>query len=169
LQRQGFRLRINGRLRRVRAYPDEPLLWVLRDRLGLTGAKYGCGEGVCGACSVLIDGKPLRSCRVPVSQVAGGAQIETIEALGQPGNLSALQEAFKQHSAFGCGFCTPGQIVNATALLRDNPHPTRDEIIYAMDGNLCRCAAYPNILAAIESVVGPRATAAGSAATGDET
>ena len=154
MQTRQFMLQVNGESRRVRVYPDEPLLWVLRDRLRLTGTKYGCGEGICGACSVLIDGKPLRSCRVPVSQVADGEQIETIESLGQPGNLSALQEAFKQHSAFGCGFCTPGQIVNATALLRDNPDPTRDQIVYAMDGNLCRCAAYPNILAAIESVAG---------------
>jgi nicotinate dehydrogenase subunit A len=132
--------------------PEEPLLWVLRDKLRLTGAKFGCGEGTCGSCSVLIDDEVQRSCTIPVGDVAGGQEIVTIEGLGTPGNLSPLQEAFMAHTAFGCGFCTPGMIVNATALLRRKPHPIRSEIIAAMDDNLCRCAAYTNIIEAIESV-----------------
>jgi aerobic-type carbon monoxide dehydrogenase small subunit (CoxS/CutS family) len=136
----------------VRAPQDEPLLWVLRDRLRLTGAKFGCGEGVCGACSVLIDGRAQRSCRLPVSELRPGQEIVTIEGLGQPGNLSRVQRAFAEHTAFGCGFCTPGQVVAATALLERNPSPTREQIVAAMSRQLCRCAAYPNILAAVESL-----------------
>jgi len=132
---------------------DEPLLWVLRDDLGLTGTKFGCGTGECGACSVLIDGVARRSCRVPVAYVAAGQEITTIEGLGTPGNLSPLQQAFIDHAAFCCGFCTPGMIITATALLASNPHPARQEIIEAMDYNLCRCGSYLNIIKAIESVI----------------
>lgn len=132
---------------------DEPLLWVLRDDLGLTGTKFGCGTGVCGACSVLIDGVARRSCRVPVAYAAAGQEIVTIEGLGTSGNLSPLQQAFVDHTAFGCGFCTPGMIITATALLASNPHPGRQEIIEAMDYNLCRCGSYLNIIKAIESVI----------------
>ncbi len=149
---QRFSLRVNGERHEVEALADEPLLWVLRDHLRLTGTKFGCGEGICGACSVLVDGEPIRSCQFTVADVADGSAIETIEGLGQPGSLSPVQRAFVEHSAFGCGYCTPGMIVNATALLRDNPHPDRDQIVSAMDDNLCRCSAYPNILAAIESL-----------------
>lgn len=151
MARRTFTLEVNGRRRRVSAEPDEPLLWVLRDELELTGTKFGCGLGQCGACKVLIDGQPLWSCQVPVESVAGGPKIVTIEGLGQPGNLSPVQAAFARHTAFGCGFCTPSMIVEATALLRDNPSPTRAEIVAAMNGHLCRCAAYPNIIAAIQS------------------
>ncbi len=147
-----FSLSVNGERVRVSAEPDEPLLWVLRDQLQLTGTKFGCGQGQCGACKVLIDGQPLWSCQVPVESVAGSSEIVTIEGLGQPGNLSPVQAAFARHTAFGCGFCTPSMIVEATALLRDNPRPTRAEIVAAMNGHLCRCAAYPNIIAAIRSV-----------------
>jgi nicotinate dehydrogenase subunit A len=132
---------------------DEPLLWVLRDDLGLTGTKFGCGTGECGACSVLIDGVARRSCRVPAAYVSAGQEIVTIEGLGTPGNLSPLQQAFLDHTAFGCGFCTPGMIITATALLASNPHPSRQEIIEAMDYNLCRCGSYLNIIKAIESVI----------------
>jgi isoquinoline 1-oxidoreductase alpha subunit len=154
LQQYDYTLHVNGAPRRVRARPDDPLLWVLRDRLGLTGAKFGCGEGMCGACSVLINGRAQRTCRLAVSAVADGREIVTIEGLGTPGELSSVQKAFAEHTAFGCGYCTPGQIVSATALLSRNPNPTREQIVAAMDGNLCRCAAYPNILAAIESLAG---------------
>lgn len=152
MQHSEFTLRVNGERRVVRAASDEPLLWVLRDQLRLTGTKFGCGEGFCGACSVLIDGRARRSCQLPVAGVAEGQEIVTIEGLGRPGNLSAVQEAFAQHTAFGCGYCTPGQIVSATDLLRRNPNPTRQQIVAAMNRNLCRCAAYPNILAAVESL-----------------
>ena len=146
-------LNVNGVRREAIVELDEPLLWVLRDDFELTGTKFGCGNGVCGACSVLIDGVARRSCRVPVAYVAAGHEIVTIEGIGTVGNLSPIQQAFIDHTAFCCGFCTPGMIITATALLAKNPHPTREEIIEAMDYNLCRCASYPNIIEAIESVV----------------
>jgi aerobic-type carbon monoxide dehydrogenase small subunit (CoxS/CutS family) len=148
-----FRLRVNGEQVSVSADGDEPLLWVLRDRLGLTGTKFGCGEGECGACAVLINGEAYRSCMVPLSEVAPEDEVVTIEGLGRPGALSALQQAFIDHTAFGCGFCTPGMIVTAEALLRSNPVPSRGQIVAAMDDNLCRCASYPAILDAVASVV----------------
>jgi isoquinoline 1-oxidoreductase alpha subunit len=146
-----FTLLVNGSNHQVMAESDEPLLWVLRDQLRLTGTKFGCGEGICGACLVIIDNQASNSCLLPVS-AAIGKNIETIEGLGQPGRLSPLQDAFKKFTAFGCGFCSPGQIVRATILLRQDPNANREKIIEAMDGNLCRCAAYPNILAAVEHV-----------------
>ena len=136
----------------MKAEPDEPLLWILRDDFDLTGAKFGCGVGECGACTVLIDGVARRSCRVHVQHVASGQKIVTIEGLGTTENLSPLQKAFVEHTAFGCGFCTPGMIVAATALLAHNPNPSREEIIEAMDNNLCRCGSYPNVIAAILAV-----------------
>jgi isoquinoline 1-oxidoreductase alpha subunit len=153
LARKNVILNVNGESRQVLVELDEPLLWVLRDDLGLTGTKFGCGTGVCGACSVLIDGEARRSCRVPVAYAAAGREIVTIEGLGTVGNLSPLQQAFVDHTAFGCGFCTPGMIITAAALLAHNPHPTREEIIRAMDYNLCRCGSYVNIIEAIESVI----------------
>lgn len=116
------------------------------------GSKFGCGVGICGACSVLIDGLPRRSCVVPVSSVSSGQKIITIEGIGTHKKLSALQKAFIDHNAFCCGFCTPGMIINATALLTQNPNPTREEITQAMNRNLCRCGAYLNIIEAIEAV-----------------
>ena len=148
-----FRLNINGKIYQIRAEPDEPLLWVLRDDLKLTGSKFGCGVGVCGACSVLIDGVARRSCCVHVANVSQGHKIITIEGLGAHPNLSPLQKAFVDHTAFCCGFCTPGMIITATALLSRTPFPSREEIIEAMDHNLCRCGSYPNIIEAIESVI----------------
>jgi aerobic-type carbon monoxide dehydrogenase small subunit (CoxS/CutS family) len=145
-------IHVNGRSWPVEVDADEPLLWVLRDHLKLTGTKFGCGEGVCGACSVLINGEVYRSCVITVGEVADGDEIVTIEGLGQPDSLSPLQQAFIDHTAFGCGYCTPGMIVTADALLRKNPHPSRREIVDAMNDNLCRCASYPSIVEAIESV-----------------
>ncbi len=153
MSKASYTLKVNGNHHEVTVEPDEPLLWVLRDQLRLTGAKFGCGEGRCGACTVMIDGVARNSCRVAIANV-GDQHVETIEGLGTKDRLSPLQKAFKEHTAFGCGYCTPGQIVSATALLRDEPNPGRNRIIKAMNGNLCRCAAYPNILAAIESVAG---------------
>jgi isoquinoline 1-oxidoreductase alpha subunit len=155
-------LRVNGELHQVAAREDEPLLWVLRDQLGLTGAKFGCGEGLCGACTVLVDGQAVRACQVPVSALDAGVAIETVEGLGSPERLSRVQASFVEHNAFGCGFCTPGQIMSATALLRSNPKPDRSAILAAMEGNLCRCAAYPNIIAAIEAAAGSRQERSGS-------
>jgi len=146
------RIRVNGRSWTIEADGDEPLLWVLRDHLELTGTKFGCGEGVCGACTVLINGEAYRSCAITVAELAEEDEVVTIEGIGQPGRLSPLQSAFFEHTAFGCGYCTPGMIVTAEALLRSNPHPNREEIIAAMDDNLCRCASYPSIIEAIESV-----------------
>lgn len=148
------KIRVNGRTWPINADADEPLLWVLRDHLGLTGTKFGCGEGVCGACSVLINGEAYRSCVITVGEVAEGDDVVTIEGLGRPGELSTVQHAFIEYTAFGCGYCTPGMIVTAEAFLRANPHPSRDEIVEAMDENLCRCASYPSIIEAIESVAG---------------
>ncbi len=147
-----FTLRVNGKTRRVAAEPDEPLLWVLRDRLDLKGAKFGCGAGQCGACKVLVDGEAWPSCRLTMSAASKGQEIFTIEGLGTPERLSAIQAAFVKHGAFGCGYCTAGMIVAATALLMRKRNPSRRDIVAAMDGNLCRCAAYPDILAAIEEV-----------------
>ena len=146
---QQIDLDVNGTVSRVEVDPGQPLLWVLRDALKLTGTKFGCGEGACGACSVLIDGEVYRSCSVEVGDVAGGEKIVTIEGLGIPEDLSKLQAAFMEHTAFGCGYCTPGMIVTATALLSSNPNPTTGEIVSAMNDNLCRCASYPNIIEAI--------------------
>lgn len=153
MAKKNFMLNVNGQARQVTAEPDEPLLWVLRDDLGLTGTKFGCGTGECGVCSVLIDGEARRSCRLSVSLVDKGQEIVTIEGLGTADNLSPLQKAFIDHSAFACGFCTPGMIITATGLLAQNPNPSREEIIEAMDYNLCRCGCYLNIIEAIESVI----------------
>jgi len=148
--RRTMTLDVNGVELQVKADPAEPLLWVLRDHLLLTGTKFGCGEGSCGTCSVLVDGEVYRSCVLAVGDAASGQKIVTIEGLGDPIALSPLQAAFIEHTAFGCGYCTPGMIVTATALLARNSHPTRDEIVAAMDDNLCRCASYPAIVDAIE-------------------
>lgn len=152
MSKVGCTLHVNGEIHRLEVELDEPLLWVLRDELRLTGTKFGCGEGDCGACSVLIDGEVWRSCQIAAADLSQEEKIVTIEGLGQPGNLSPVQRAFLEHTAFGCGYCTPGMIVNATALLESDPRPDRDAIVSAMNDNLCRCAAYPNILAAIESL-----------------
>lgn len=141
-------LHVNGAELRVRASADEPLLWVLRNRLRLTGTKYGCGEGQCGACTVLLNGQATRSCLTPVS-AAVGAEVTTIEGVEQHGDLSPVQQAFLDEGAYQCGYCTSGMIMSATALLRDHAHPSEDQIVEAMNGNVCRCGTYPRIVAAI--------------------
>ena len=142
-------LHVNGTARAVDADPARTLLSVLRDDLGLTGAKYGCGEGLCGACTVLLDGKAVRACSTRVETVTG-KQVGTIEGLAAGDKLHALQEAFLATGALQCGYCTPGMIMSALALLTKNPDPTRDEIVRGMDGNVCRCGTYNRIIAAIE-------------------
>jgi aerobic-type carbon monoxide dehydrogenase small subunit (CoxS/CutS family) len=143
-----FVLNINGAQHRVRA-SGGILLSVLRNQLHLTGTKYGCGEGQCGACTVLIDGAATRSCLTRVA-TAQGAQIITIEGLESNGALSPVQQAFLDEEAFQCGYCTSGMILSATALLREHPHPTDQQIVEYMDGNICRCGTYPRITAAIK-------------------
>jgi aerobic-type carbon monoxide dehydrogenase small subunit (CoxS/CutS family) len=141
-------LDVNGCERRIDAPDGETLLVVLRDRLGLTGTKYGCGEGQCGACTVLLDGRAIRSCRTPASSVSG-KRVVTIEGLARGEHLHPVQQAFLDAEAFQCGYCTPGMIVAAAALLEAHPRPTENEIIAAMNGNICRCGTYPRILQAI--------------------
>jgi aerobic carbon-monoxide dehydrogenase small subunit len=141
-------LTVNGRSRRVRAYPMERLLDVLRHQLGLTGTKEGCGEGECGSCSVLLDGKLVNSCLVPVLQ-AQGASIVTIEGLASGPQLHALQETFLECGAAQCGICTPGMILAACHLLHQKPEPTVEDIREGLAGNLCRCTGYIQILEAV--------------------
>jgi len=142
-------LHINGTRHRVDADPARSLLSVLRDDLNLTGTKYGCGEGQCGACTVLLDGQPVRSCLTQVGSVAG-KQITTIEGLAAHGKLHPLQEAFLQADAMQCGYCTSGMLMSGAALLKKNPNPTVEQIVHAMDGNICRCGTYPRIVAAVQ-------------------
>ncbi|MCZ8132234.1 MAG: (2Fe-2S)-binding protein [Steroidobacteraceae bacterium] len=145
----GKTLTINGRQHVVQAPDDMPLLWVLRDLLKLRGTKYGCGKGLCGACTVHLDGVAVRSCVLPVARAAGRS-VRTIEGLGGEA-LHPLQEAWLEHQVSQCGYCQPGQLMSAAALLERNPSPTTEEIDSAMSGNLCRCGTYPRIRAAIRS------------------
>jgi aerobic-type carbon monoxide dehydrogenase small subunit (CoxS/CutS family) len=142
-------LRVNGVDRPIALDRDRSLLYVLREELGLTGTKYGCGEGECGACKVLLDGVAVRSCITPVGE-AVGRSITTIEGLASGDRLHPVQEAFLEAGAFQCGFCTPGMIIAAASLLARTPRPTEAEVRAAMDGNLCRCGGYLRILGAIE-------------------
>src|SRR6266545_4277317 len=135
--------------RRLEAPPEESLLSILRNCLGLTGTKYGCGEGQCGACTVLLDGRPARSCRTAVSEAAG-KKITTVEGLERNGRLHPVQAAFLEAEAFQCGFCTPGMIVSAVGLLETNGNPSEKDIAGHLTGNLCRCGTYPRILAAVK-------------------
>jgi carbon-monoxide dehydrogenase small subunit len=141
---------LNGKPARVDASETRPLLWVLRDDLGLTGTKFGCGEGICGTCTVLVDNEPVRSCSTPMAAVQGRV-VTTIEGLGAADHLHPIQEAFVEHAALQCGYCTPGMILEAYAFLLKNPHPTRADIIKEMDAHLCRCGAHLRIVDAIES------------------
>ena len=141
---------LNGKPASVDAGERRPLLWVLRDDLGLTGTKFGCGEGICGTCTVLVDNEPVRSCSTPVSAVQG-RKVTTIEGLGTADHLHPIQEAFVEHAALQCGYCTPGMILEAYAFLLKNPRPTRADIIREMDAHLCRCGAHLRIVDAIES------------------
>ncbi len=142
--------KLNGKAASLRVDGDRKLLWVLRTDLGLTGTKFGCGENLCGACTVIVGGEPVRSCQLPVKEVRG-KDVLTIEGLERDGKLHPLQEQFIEHGALQCGFCTPGMIMNAYALLLKNPKPTRDQIISAMDDNLCRCGTHQRVIRAIES------------------
>ncbi len=142
-------LLINGSPRRVEIDADRTLLSVLRNDLELTGTKYGCGEGECGACTVLIDGQPARSCQARAANMAG-KRITTIEGLEQNGRLHPLQEAFLQAGAMQCGYCIPGMIMSGAGLLLKNGQPSESEILRAMEGNVCRCGTYPRIVAAIQ-------------------
>jgi aerobic-type carbon monoxide dehydrogenase small subunit (CoxS/CutS family) len=142
-------LGVNGRRRRVDVATDRTLLSVLREELALTGTKYGCGEGQCGACTVLLDGRPVRSCQITVAK-ATDKQITTIEGLEHGGRLHSVQQAFIDESAMQCGYCTAGMIMAGVALLENNAHPSEADIVRAMNGNVCRCGAYPQIVAAIQ-------------------
>jgi len=144
---------VNGVAHRLEAAPARRLLDILREDLKLTGTKEGCGEGECGTCTVLMDGKAVCACLVPACQ-AQGRKIVTVEGLAQDGRLNALQSAFVEKGAVQCGFCTPGMLMSATALLAHNPRPTRDEIRTALEGNLCRCTGYSKILDAVEQAAG---------------
>jgi xanthine dehydrogenase YagT iron-sulfur-binding subunit len=150
-------LKVNGVPRSVTAEPDTPLLYVLRNDFELNGAKYGCGLSQCGACTVLVDGRRIYSC-LTLAVMKDGAQVTTIEGLAQGSTLHPLQQAFMKHDAFQCGYCTPGQICSAAGLIAEGKAHTADEIRELMSGNICRCGAYPNIVAAIEEVMSGKGT-----------
>jgi isoquinoline 1-oxidoreductase alpha subunit len=141
------RLTVNGQSRELDVEPEMPLLWALRDELGITGPKYGCGMAICGACTVHVDGKPVRSCSMPVGSVTGA--VTTIEGLGTPEALHAVQQAWIDLQVAQCGYCQSGQIMTAAAFLSTKRNPTDDEIDNAMSANLCRCGTYPRIRAAV--------------------
>jgi len=147
-----IRFAVNGGERAVETDPERPLLEVLREDLELTGTKYGCGEGQCGACSVLLDGKRVNSCRIPVSRAEGKAVV-TIEGVANGDELHPIQRAFLDEGAFQCGFCTAGMIVSAVELLERRPNPTDAEIIAGMNRNICRCCSYPSIVRAVRRAV----------------
>lgn len=141
---------LNGKKTEILLDPKLTLLWALRTQFGLTGTKYGCGIGFCGACTVLINNEPVRSCTLAVSEVAG-KKVITIEGLATNGNLHPVQKAFIEHDALQCGYCTPGMIMNAVGLLLKNPQPSEQEIIHDMEGNLCRCGAHMRIIKAVQT------------------
>jgi len=144
---------LNGKPVTLDTDPSRTLLWVLRSDLELTGTKYGCGIGECGACTVVVDGRAQRSCLTDLASVRG-KQVTTIEGLAAGDRLHPLQEAFAEHGGFQCGYCTSGMIMNAYGILQQNPHPTAAQIVEGMDGNLCRCGAHQRILAAIGAAAG---------------
>lgn len=150
-----IRFRLNGRPVTLTTDAGRTLLWVLRTDLELTGTKYGCGIGMCGSCTVIVDGQAVPSCRTDLASVQG-KQVTTIEGLARNGQLHPLQQAFHELGALQCGYCTPGMIMSAYGLLRGNPRPTREEIVQAMERNLCRCGAHQRIMAAIETASGQR-------------
>ena len=150
---EAIAFRLNGAQVRVSVDGNRKLLWVLRTELGLTGTKFGCGEGHCGACTVLRDGVAIRACTAPMRSVRD-RDVVTIEGLASEGQLHPLQAAFVAHDALQCGFCTPGMILGAASLLRKTPHPSREQIVAGMNRHLCRCGAYTRIVDAIESVGG---------------
>lgn len=143
-------LTLNGKPVRLKVDGERMLLWVLRTELGLTGTKFGCGEGFCGACTVLLNDEPVRSCQTPV-KLAAGKKVLTIEGLAAAGPLHPLQDSFIKHEGMQCGFCTSGMIMTAYGLLLRNPRPSRDDILEALEDNLCRCGTHTRIVAAVES------------------
>ena len=145
-----IKLTVNGAQHTIRTDPQRPLLDVLREDLQLTGTKYGCGEGACGACTVLMDGKKIFSCSTPAGD-ADGKQVLTIQGLAPPGELHPVQQAFLDAGAFQCGYCTPGMIMATVALLKQKPNPTEQEIVAGMNGNLCRCCGYVKVLEAVRA------------------
>lgn len=145
-----IRFTLNGKKTEITTEPNQTLLWVLRNQLGLTGTKYGCGTGFCGACTVLINREPSRSCTLPVSDVAG-KNVITIEGLSGNGKLHPVQQAFIDHDALQCGYCTPGMIMTAASMLIKNPSLTRQEVIDGLENNLCRCGAHTRIIDAVET------------------
>ncbi len=147
---ESVQFKLNGKPVKVSVDSDRMLLWVLRTNLELTGTKYGCGEGICGACTVLVDGEAMRSCQTAAKDVQG-KDIVTIEGLAKNGKLHPLQKAFMENDALQCGYCTSGMILNAYALLRKNPRPSSSDIINGMDDNLCRCGAHNRIVRAVQS------------------
>lgn len=139
---------LNGQPTRLKTDIERTLLWLLRTDLGLTGTKYGCGENHCGTCTVLVGGEPVRSCQLPAADVEG-QEVVTIEGLSTDGNLHPLQQAFLEHDAFQCGYCTPGMIMSAYGLLLKNPRPSRQEIVRALEDNLCRCGSHNRVISAV--------------------
>ncbi|MCX6329869.1 MAG: (2Fe-2S)-binding protein [Bacteroidia bacterium] len=145
-----IRFSLNGKKTEIKIDPTQTLLWVLRNQLELTGTKYGCGMGFCGACTVLINKEPVRSCMLPIGDIAG-KKVVTIEGLEKKGRLHPLQKAFIEHDALQCGYCTPGMIMTATAMLMKNPSPTRQEIVDGLEDNLCRCGTHVRIIEAVQT------------------
>ena len=141
---------LNGKQTKLTVNTDRTLLWVLRTDLEITGTKYGCGEGICGACTVLVNGDAVRSCQLTVSDIVG-KEVTTIEGLAVNGKLHPLQKAFMDYDAFQCGYCTSGMILNAYSFLKDHPHPSYADIIAGMDDNLCRCGAHKRIVEAVQT------------------
>jgi aerobic-type carbon monoxide dehydrogenase small subunit (CoxS/CutS family) len=151
MKKRMFTLKVNGEAHHIETYPNRTLLEVLREELSLTGAKEGCGEGACGSCTVLLDGYPVRSCLL-LAVSAEGKDITTIEGLSDGSKLHPLQEAFVEHHAIQCGFCSSGMILTAKGFLDKNSHPTEDQIRLALSGNVCRCTGYAKIIEAVKSV-----------------
>lgn len=149
MMEETIRFKLNNKETELVTEPNQILLWVLRNHFGLTGTKYGCGIGFCGACTVLIDGEPVRSCMIPVSDVAD-KNVITIEGLAKDDKLHPVQQAFIDHDALQCGFCTPGMILTAVGMLGKNPSPTRDDVINGLEDNLCRCGAHTRIVDAVQ-------------------
>ena len=158
---------LNGRSVSVDATPDTPLLWVLRDPLNLTGTKFGCGKGLCGACTVHLDGRSVKSCQLLAVQT-DGHEVTTIEGLATEAGLHPMQESFHEHHALQCGYCTPGMIMQAIDVLNTHPDPTEEQIRLGLEGNLCRCTGYHNIVKAVAAAAkAPGAAAVSSSKVGD--
>ncbi len=150
---EAIRFKLNGRDTELVTDPNQILLWVLRNNFGLTGTKFGCGIGFCGSCTVLIDNEPVRSCMTAVGDIAGRSVV-TIEGMETDGKLHPIQQAFIDHDALQCGFCTPGMILTASGLLTKNPSPSREEIVAGLEENLCRCGAHTKIIDAVQDAAG---------------